>query len=159
MGWRLPWRPPADRRYGPAVVGTRAARDGWELMRDALATPELRRVQHSYGACSLAHWAFYLIISIYAYDYGGAAAVGVAALARLLPAGLAAPFAGLLVDRRSRRDLLIASAALRTVSRLLVMATVLADGPFAVVLALAALQGVVTTVLRPGQAALLPLLA
>ena len=141
------------------MIGVRAARDGLGLMRDALATPELRRVQLAFGACAVSHWAFYLVISIYAYDYGGAAAVGVAALARLLPAGLAAPFAGLLVDRRSRRNLLIASAVVRAVSRLLVMATVLADGPFAVVLALAALQGVVSTVLRPAQAALLPLLA
>ena len=132
------------------VIGVRAARDGWGLVRDALATPELRRVQLAFGACAVAHWAFYLIISIYAYDYGGAAAVGVAALARLLPAGLAAP-----VRRPARRPALAPRPAASPpppcapVSRLLVMATVLADGPFALVLALAALQGVVTTVLRP----------
>jgi MFS family permease len=141
------------------VAGTRAARDGWALVRDALATADLRRMQMAWGACSLSTWALYLVVSIYAYDQGGAAAVGIAALVRLLPAGVAAPFAGVLADRHSRRDLLFASAAARAASLALVTALVAAGGPFAVVLLVAAFESVAATVFRPGQAALLPLLA
>ena len=65
----------------------------------------------------------------------------------------------MLVDRHSRRDLLIASSVVRTASLLLITGTVAAGGPIGVVLVLAAVEGIAATLFRPGQAALLPLLA
>lgn len=128
-------------------------------LRDALATPDLRRVQLSSVASSTGGWAFMVALSVYAYEAGGAAAVGLAALVRMLPAGLAAPFVGLVADRRSRRDVLVASCAGRAVVVAAIAAAVAAPAPLAVVLALAALLTVLQTAQRPGQAALLAQLA
>jgi MFS family permease len=72
----------------------------------ALGTPDLRRLQVSWSVSAAGAWVFFVVLAIYAYDVGGATAVGVAALVRMLPAGIAAPFAGLLVDRHSRRVIL-----------------------------------------------------
>jgi MFS family permease len=77
----------------------------------------------------------------------------------MLPAGLAAPLAGVIVDRHSRRDVLL----LITVGRTLVLggiaAAVAADAPLAVVLMLSAVFTVIQTAHKPAQAALFPALA
>src|SRR5829696_973561 len=54
------------------------------MLRAALATPELRRVQAAWIASALGYWASFVLIAIYAFDQGGAAAVGLAPLARVL---------------------------------------------------------------------------
>ena len=55
---------------------------------------------------------FFVALAVYAFDAGGATGVGAAALTRMVPAGLAAPLAGVLVDRHSRRDVLLGAIAL-----------------------------------------------
>lgn len=107
-------------------------------------------------SASVGGWAFMVAISVYAYGRGGAAAVGLAALVRMLPAGLAAPVAGVLADRHSRRDVLLVASAGRALAAFLVLAAVAVDAPFAVVLALAAGFTALMTAHRPAQAALLP---
>ena len=128
-------------------------------LRAALATGDLRRLQLGSAASSIGGWAFMVALSVYAYGEGGAAAVGLAALVRMLPAGLAAPFVGLVADRRSRRDVLVVSCAGRAAAMAAIGGAVAADAPFALVLALATLVTVLQTAQRPAQAALLPLLA
>jgi MFS family permease len=124
-----------------------------------LATPALRRVQVAWAASSLASWTFFVALAVYAYDAGGAAAVGAAAVVRMVPAGLAAPAAGVVVDRAPRRDVLLAATALRAVLVAAITVAIAADAPLALVLALAALVMVAGTVHKPAQAALLPTLA
>ena len=126
---------------------------------DALATPDLRRLQLAWTAASVGGWVFFIVLAVYAYNEGGATAVGVAALARMLPAGLAAPLAGVVVDRHSRRDVLILITAGRGVVLAGIAAAVGAGAPLAVVLVLSALFTVLQTAHRPAQAALLPALA
>jgi hypothetical protein len=116
-------------------------------VKDALGTPALRRLQVAWAACSLGGWAFFVTLSIYAYTAGGAALVGVAAVARMAPAALAAPAMSALGDRHPRRDVLLWLALARS----LVLA--------ALVLALAALFTAIGTGHKPAQAALLPALA
>jgi MFS family permease len=128
-------------------------------LADAVATVELRRLQLAWMASSVAGWAFFIVLAVYAYEEGGAGAVGVAALARMVPAGLAAPFAGVVVDRRSRRDVLIAITIGRALVLLGIAGAVGAEAPLAMVLVLAALFTVLATAHRPAQAALLPALA
>ena len=128
-------------------------------LRGALATADLRRLQLSSVASCTGGWAFMVGLSVYAYQAGGATAVGLAALVRMLPAGLAAPFVGLVADRRSRRDVLVVSCAGRAVLVSLIAGAVAAGAPLAVVLALAALVTVLQTAQRPAQAALLAHLA
>ena len=128
-------------------------------MAGALATADLRRLQLAWAASAVGGWVFFVALSVYAYGHGGAAAVGVAALVRMVPAGVAAPLAGVLVDRRSRRDVLLGSLVLRAALLAAITATVADDGAPAMVFALAALFTVVGTAHKPAQAALLPALA
>ena len=127
--------------------------------RCALRTPALRRIQLAWMGASVGGWTFMVALSVYAYGRGGAAAVGLAALARMLPAGLAAPVAGALADRHSRRDVLLVATAGRALAAGLVLVAVAVDAPFAVVLALAAVFTALMTAHRPAQAALLPQIA
>ena len=128
-------------------------------LADAVATIELRRLQRAWMASSVAGWAFFIVLAVYAYEHGGASAVGVAALSRMVPAGLAAPLAGVVVDRRSRRDVLLAITIGRSLILVAVAAAVAAGAPLALVLVLAAIFTVLATAHRPAQAALLPALA
>ena len=126
---------------------------------DAVATPDLRRLQAAWGTSAIGAWVFFIALAVYAYDIGGAVGVGLAALVRMLPAGLAAPLAGLVVDRRSRRDVLLVVLAARAVVLGAIAAAIAGGAAFAVVLALAAAFTILTTAHRPAQAALLPSLA
>ena len=64
---------------------------------------------------SFASWCLAIALGVYGFEVGGAVAVGVVALVRLLPGALASPFAGLLGDRFPRRDVLIGSGLAITV--------------------------------------------
>ena len=136
-----------------------AVHDGLSTLRTALATRELRHLQAAWAATSLGNWAFYILLSIYAFETGGAAGVGVAAVVRMLPAGLAAPFTSLLADRGSRRDLLLRATLVRALALALAAAAVAAAAPFAVVLIAATVQTVAESAVKPAQSALLPDLA
>jgi MFS family permease len=128
-------------------------------LADAMATRDLRRLQLAWMAASVGGWVFFIVLAVYAYDQGGATAVGVAALARMVPAAVAAPVAGVVVDRRSRRDVLLVI----TLGRSLVLAgtgaAVAADAPLALVLVLAAVFTALATAHKPAQAAFLPTLS
>ena len=126
---------------------------------DALATADLRRLQLTWTCASVASWTFFIVLAVYAYNQGGAAAVGVAALARMVPAGLAAPLAGMIVDRSSRREVLLVITIARSLLLAGIAAAVGLDAPLAVVLVLSALVTALATAHKPAQAALLPSLA
>jgi MFS family permease len=130
-----------------------------ESVTAGLGTPGLRRLQAAWGASALGSWAFFVSLAVYAYDAGGATAVGAAALVRMLPAGLAAPLAGLLADRHPRRDVLLASLAARASIVAAISLAVATGAVISLVLVLAALFTVVATAHKPAQAALLPSLA
>ena len=130
-----------------------------QSLTDALATADLRRLQLNWSASAVGSWIFFIVLAVYAYGQGGATAVGVAALARMLPAGLAAPLAGVVVDRRSRREVLLVSTLGRSVVLASIAASVAAEAPLAVVLALSAVFTALATAHKPAQAAILPALA
>lgn len=129
------------------------------VLRTALAGVPLRRLLGAFVASSLGMWAFTILFALYAYAEGGATAVGVAVLVRMLPCAFAAPSLALLADRYPRRSVLLASAALQTLALALIAATVATEAPFAVVLVLAAASTVASLPYRPAQGALIPQLA
>ncbi len=92
-------------------------------------------------------------LAVHAYAAGGATAVGLAALVRMVPAGLAAPVLGHAGDRFSRRDVLLATALARAI---VLVAAALMLHSLPALLALAAVFTVLTTAHKPAQAALLP---
>jgi MFS family permease len=126
---------------------------------DALATPPLRRLQIAWAASAVANWAFFVALSVYAYRHGGATAVALAALVQGLPAGLLAPIAGVLADRRSRRDVMTATTLGRAIALVVTAAAVYAGAPLAVVIGLGGLFTVIGVPHKPAQAALLPTIA
>ena len=92
------------------------------------------------------------------YDQGGAAAVGLIGVLRLIPAALAAPFLSTLADRMHRERVMIGSDVLRAVLMVAAGLVIAADGPAIVVYGLVVVTTIAGTVFRPAQAALLPAL-
>lgn len=124
-----------------------------------LREPRLRRVELSWAGYYLGEWAQFVALSIYAYDHGGAAAVGFYGLLRMGLAALALPFGSMLTDRYPRQRVLLAIYVARA-AVLAVMAAALASGsPRALVFALAGLAAVVAAPVRPATMSLVPLLA
>ena len=89
------------------------------LVLSALGTAarneNVRRVELAWGAAIAAEWAHFVALGVFAYEHGGASAVGLAGLVRLLPAAVIAPFAASLGDRFRRerflQAMLVAGAA------------------------------------------------
>jgi MFS family permease len=133
--------------------------DRWQAARGALAEPDLRRLNLAYLTGQLGGWAYFIAISVYAFDHGGAKQVGLMTVVRLTPAILGAPFAGALADRFPRRHVLIAvdlsRAGAQTVAGLLVIG---GAATLTVYIAIA-FSSLATTGFEPAKAALLPTLA
>src|SRR5690349_23880431 len=78
--------------------------------------PDLRRAQLSFLGAWTAEWAFTVGLGIVAYRDGGAAAVGVVGLLRMVPSALLAPLLSPLADKGRRERVLIAVSVLRAVA-------------------------------------------
>ncbi|HKD32482.1 MAG TPA: MFS transporter [Gaiellaceae bacterium] len=134
-------------------------RESLRAMREVFANRGLRRLQLAWAGSIIGTWAFAIALSVYAYDHGGPAAVGLVVLIRWLPAAFAAPFMGILGDRYPRVLVMIGSDLVRAAAFAGMTAIVLAHGPPAAVYALVGLTSIISTAFRPAQAALLPALA
>ena len=118
----------------------------------------IRRVELAWGAAIGAEWAHFVALGVYAYGQGGASAVGLAGLVRLLPAAAVAPFAASLGDRFRRERLLLAMSLLGAAA-LGGSAAAAFAGERVLVFAFAAFVGLSSTLIRPALQALLPSLA
>jgi predicted MFS family arabinose efflux permease len=118
----------------------------------------MRRLALSTGLTSLGKWGFAVTLGVYAFQQGGAKAVGLVALAQALPAMLLAPFLALVGERRPRRDVLLVANLLRGAILVAAAVAMVSDLPLAV-FALAVLYSVVSTANQPARAALLTALA
>jgi MFS family permease len=130
-----------------------------QVMRGAFGTPALARLQLAFAASSLSYWGGFIALSVYAFNEAGAAAVGVIAFAKLVPAALATPATSLLADRSSRRNVLVVSSVARCAFGLGLAGVAASAAPLAVVALFAVAQAVAQTAYRPAQAALMPQLA
>lgn len=126
-----------------------------EVFRNA----NLRWLELAWTASIIGHYAYLVAVSVYAYDVGGSTAVGLVFLARLIPAALAAPFAGLLGDRFRRERVLVVTNLTRIVLVGGAAISALADAEPIVVYLLAIAATIATTPFRSAQAALTPSLA
>ncbi|HEV2902812.1 MAG TPA: MFS transporter [Gaiellaceae bacterium] len=120
--------------------------------------PNIRRVELAWGAAIAAEWAHFVALGVFAYEEGGASAVGIAGLVRLLPAALVAPFAASLGDRFPRERFLLAMMLVGSVALVGSAVAFVADAAY-LVFAFAALLGLAVTLIRPALQALLPSLA
>jgi MFS family permease len=141
---------------------SRSRRRLTELVRAfgaVLRNKRLRRVEFAYASSIASETAYLVALGVFAYKAGGALAVGVVGLIRMLPAALATPFAALLGDRYSRERVLL-FVALGSAIALASSAVVFYLGAVtALIYGLAAFHAAVSTLLRPALAALVPSLA
>ncbi|HEX6149793.1 MFS transporter [Nocardioides sp.] len=139
-------------------AGGRGAR-----LRDAAAAftsnacnADLRRAQLSFLGAWTAEWAFTVALGIVAYRDGGAAAVGLVGLLRMVPAALLAPLLSPIADRGRRERVLILVSTARGIATAAAAVAAAVSGPPAVVYALAVLSTIAATLFRPAHSALLP---
>jgi MFS family permease len=127
--------------------------------RDNFANPQLRRLQLA-GICSvMGLWAYAVALAVYAYEVGGAKAVGIVSLVRAIPAAASAPFTSTLADRLPRVPFLVATNLGRAAAIGGAGAVALAGGADWLVYTLAGLAAILGTAFLPAESALLPELA
>jgi MFS family permease len=127
--------------------------------RAVFENANLRWLELAWAAAIFGHYAYLIAVSVYAYDVGGEAAVGLVFLARLIPAALASPFAGMLGDRYRRERVMLVTNLARIVLVTVAGLGVLLGAPSVVVYLLAVAATIATTPFRSAQAALTPSLA
>ncbi len=110
------------------------------------------------GSC-VGHWAFVIAVSVYAYRVGGAGAVGVVWLVRMIPAAAVSPFSSVLADRLPRVRVLVASDLARAGLMTGAAIAVWSSAPAPLVYTLASLVSLAATPAEPAFAGLMPELA
>jgi MFS family permease len=126
---------------------------------DVFRNPNLRRLELAWVGSATGEWAAIVALSVFAFRSGGAAAVGLVVLIRMLPAAVAAPFSALLADRFSRTRVMVAADLTRAFAVAAAALAVFADTPAGVIYALAGVVAILSTAFRPAQAALVPTVA
>jgi MFS family permease len=139
-------------------VGVTGPRRLFSPLATAVRNDNVRRVELAWGAAIAAEWGHFVALGVFAYEEGGAGAVGVAGLVRLLPAAFIAPFAASLGDR-FRRERFLLALAVTGAAALAASAAAAFAGLVVLVFALAAVIGLASTLFRPALQALLPSLA
>ncbi|HYJ50965.1 MAG TPA: MFS transporter [Microbacterium sp.] len=120
--------------------------------------PNLRRAQLSFLGAWTAEWAFTVALGIVAYTSGGALALGLVGLMRMVPSALLAPLLSPFADRGRRERVLVVVSVVRGAATGIAALTVALSGPVFVVYALAIVSTIAATMFRPAHSALLPTL-
>ncbi len=123
---------------------------------DILRNGAMVRALLSFGAAFTAEWAFTVALGLVAFADGGAVAVGLVGLLRLIPAAVLAPVIATYADRMPRERVLFGSSAVRGLATLGAAGVLFADGPIWVVYALAILSTIAFTPFRASHSALMP---
>jgi MFS family permease len=134
-------------------------RDSAAAFRGVFANPNLRRLQLAWTAVIVGHWAYLVAVAVFAYNVGGAGAVGLLVVIRTVPAALVAPFSAVLADRYSRIAVMIVSNLLRAVLIAGAGLCVYFDSPAVLVYVIVGVAMLVGTPFRPALAAITPSLA
>ena len=137
----------------------RGAAESLRAFGAVFSNRSLRQLQLAGIGSTLGLWAYSVGMAVYAYDAGGARAVGLIYGVRWGAAALCAPWLSLLPDRMSRRRVMIATDVARGVLLGGMTALAALDAPAFPVYALAVVAAIVSTMFQPAQAALLPSLA
>ncbi len=120
-----------------------------------LRLPALRRLVPAFLAFSVAEWASWIGLLVYAYSRGGAVEAGIVAGVVFLPSVVVAPAASVFGDRRPRAQVLTAAYAIVALA-MGGAAVALAFAPSFIAYVMAMLAATSITLVRPAHAALLP---
>lgn len=133
--------------------------DSLSACRAVFANPNLRRLLLGWGAWYAVEWSYTVALSVFAYQQGGAAAVGIVGVLRVLPVAVAAPFGSWLGDRFRRDRILTVIHLARGLVLLASALGVLAGVADVVIYVLAILFTIVSAPFRAVHWAILPSLA
>lgn len=125
----------------------------------AVRRPTMRRALLAFLAFSVAEWAVWLALLIWAYDRSGVGGAAVVSVVQLVPAVVVAPLAASLGDRMHRGRALALGYLLQAVTMAATAAALAADLPLGVVATCGALVTCAVTLTRPVHNAALPSLA
>jgi len=142
-----------------AMDGEGRLRSSWISLVEAFRVPDLRRVEFAWAISVTADWVSMIVLAVYAFDVGGALAVGVLGLIRMVPAAIAAPFLAMPADHYPRHRVMAVVEAARGALIVSAAVAVWLAWPVAVVYALVTGAAIVSSALRSTQYALLPSLA
>lgn len=134
-------------------------RESTRAMAEVYRNRAMRQLQLGWAASIIGSWAYAIALVVYAFEQGGASAVGLVGLIRWLPSAVASPLAAILGDRYPRVRVMLATDALRAVGLAVMAGCVVTHAPAAVVYVLASLVAVIGTAFQPAQSAILPSLA
>jgi MFS family permease len=127
--------------------------------RGNFANPQLRRLQLAGAGSVIGQWAYSVALAVYAYEAGGAKAVGIVTLIRTIPAAIAAPFLSALADRLPRVAIMATTSLGRAAAIGGAGAIALSHGPTWAIYTLAGSAAILATAFLPAESALLPQLA
>jgi MFS family permease len=133
--------------------------DSLRAFKGIYGNPSLRRLQLAWIGSSVGTWGYVVALLVYAYDHGGAAAVGLVGLIRWLPAAIAAPFGGMVGDRFPRLRVMVVSDLIRAAALASAAAAIALSAPAAIVYLLVVVVTLVSQAFQPAESALLPTLA
>ena len=131
-------------------------RDAGAAFASNWSNPNLRRAQLSFLGAWTAEWAFTVALGIVAYREGGALALGLVGLLRMVPSAILAPLLSPIADRGRRERVLILVSITRGIATAGAAVVVAVAGPPVLVYALAVLSTIAATLYRPAHSALLP---
>ena len=127
--------------------------------RAVLSNRDLRLVESAGLAAETGKWLYIVALSVYAYDVGGATAVGIVALIRIVPSAIVAPFSAVFADRFPRQRVMLVTTLARMAAFVGGAVAVWLSAPSAVVFAIAGVVTLLGTSFRPAEAAIMPSLA
>ena len=107
-------------------------------------------------AFNSAEWGVWLALTVWAYSYGGAAAVSLIIIVQLVPAIFLSPYLGAITDRARAGRVLFTGLLVMGVSMAALAVIIALDAPPVLVFILAPVMNLALSVPRPAQAALLP---
>ena len=140
---------------GQAALTHRLA-DAASAFTSNARNPDLRRAQLSFLGAWTAEWAFTVALGIVAYRDGGAAALGLVGLLRMVPSAVSAPLLSPFADRGRRERVLVIVSTVRGLVTAAAAAVAALGGAPAAIYALAVLSTMAATLFRPAHSALLP---
>jgi MFS family permease len=135
------------------------ARESFSGLGAVFANPNLRRLELAWISTVLGQWAYFVALAVFAYEEGGAAAVGLVGLIRTIPSAISAPFSSMLSDRYPRQRVMLVANAGRMVVLAASAAGLYADVHPGLIYAAAGVMTILGTAIQPAQAALMPSLA
>lgn len=127
-----------------------------DQVRVAFSNRAVRRVQFGLGANQVSEWAYFTALEVFAFEVGGAFAVGLVGVLSELPAAIAAPLTALLGERIRHERLLFGLAVLRSVELAAAGLAFSRGAPPELFYALLGFDSILSSAVYPNQQGLLP---